>query len=149
MLPKKKPRRDISGRKNQPKLTTDSSYTNEPMLCGSDTAVPPLGSIMMLMMKSGCPIGTCHLTAINQCGMMSQKTVLIESTEIRVGMWPLCEWQLKLAMIHWMRTGYRKRQERNCERRPRERVHDLPFNLLNIVLIDVDSCYRKSSWKGI
>jgi hypothetical protein len=31
MPPKKKLRRDISGLKNQPKLTTDSSHTNEPM----------------------------------------------------------------------------------------------------------------------
>jgi hypothetical protein len=30
MPPKKKLRRDISGLKNQPKLTTDSSHTNEP-----------------------------------------------------------------------------------------------------------------------
>ena len=42
MPPKKKPRRDISGLKNQPKLTTDSSHTNEPMSCASDTAVPPV-----------------------------------------------------------------------------------------------------------
>jgi len=34
---KKKPRRDISGLKNQPKLTKDSSHTNEPMSCASDT----------------------------------------------------------------------------------------------------------------
>jgi len=43
MPPKKKPRRDISGLKNQPKkLTTDSSHTNEPMSCASDTAAPPV-----------------------------------------------------------------------------------------------------------
>ena len=42
MPPKKKSRRDISGLKNQPKLTTDSSHTNEPMSCASDTAVPPV-----------------------------------------------------------------------------------------------------------
>ena len=37
MPPKKKPRCDISGLKNQPKSTTDSSHTNEPMSCASDT----------------------------------------------------------------------------------------------------------------
>lgn len=44
MPPKKKPRRDISGLKNQPKLTTDPSHTNEPMSCASDTAAPPMSS---------------------------------------------------------------------------------------------------------
>ena len=39
MPPKKKPRRDISGLKNQPKLTRDSFHTNEPM---SDTAASPV-----------------------------------------------------------------------------------------------------------
>ena len=42
MPPKKKPRRDISGLKNQPKVTTDSSHTNEAMSCASDTAAPPV-----------------------------------------------------------------------------------------------------------
>ena len=41
MPPKKKPRCDISGLKNQPKLTTDSSQINEPMSCASDNRVLP------------------------------------------------------------------------------------------------------------
>ena len=36
MPPIKKPRRNISGLKNQPKLTKDSSHTKEPMSCASD-----------------------------------------------------------------------------------------------------------------
>ena len=40
MPPKKKFRHGISGLKNQPKLTTDSSHTNEPKTCASDTAAP-------------------------------------------------------------------------------------------------------------
>ena len=41
MPPKKKPRCDISGLKNQPKVTTDSSQINEPMSCASNNAVLP------------------------------------------------------------------------------------------------------------
>ena len=41
MPPKKKPRHDISGLKNQPRLTTYSSQINEPMSCASDNAVLP------------------------------------------------------------------------------------------------------------
>ena len=41
MPPKRKLKRDISGLKNQLKLTTNSSRTNEPMSCGPDTVAPP------------------------------------------------------------------------------------------------------------
>ena len=38
MPPKKKPRRNISGLRNQPKLTTDSSHTDGPMPCAPNAA---------------------------------------------------------------------------------------------------------------
>ena len=50
----------------QPKLTTDSSHTNEPISCASDTAPDPRID------------NDANDAAINQCGMMrSQKMILI------------------------------------------------------------------------
>ena len=71
MPPERKLKRDISGLKNQQKLTTNSSRTNEPMSCGPDTVAPPVVSPDLRIdndadveasLKSGYPI--CLLIAI-------------------------------------------------------------------------------------
>ena len=143
--PKKKPKRNISGLRFQPKSATVSSHTDEPMPCAlSATSTvlpdPQIDNNTDDVDEEGIPNLQLDSNKPMWNGEESEDDIDSENEEefldkieeekpgrntgIRACMLPSCGWPLMLEMIQWTRIGCLKRRERNCGRR--ERVRDSP-----------------------